>query len=154
MFEHLVVELKRPKDYLGEEEVTQTKKYAYKVATDERFNTQKVRWKFVLLGNDLDDYAKAEASQDNLPPGCVSKRGNVTVWVQRWADVLADARARYEFFREKLDLQASAANGMAVWKEKYDHLLQGRGARKKKDIEATAQRGSKKKSAGAGSGGD
>ena len=144
LFEHLVVELKRPRDFLGEEEITQTRKYAFAVANDERFNTSKVRWRFVLLGNDLNDYAKSEASQDHLPPGCVYKKGNVSVWVQRWSDVLADAKARYEFFREKLNVQASSAEGMASWKERFGHLFDGRGARKKKDQAATAKRSSLK----------
>jgi hypothetical protein len=136
-YEHLVVELKRPRDALGEGEITQTRRYAHKVATDERFNTSKVRWRFVLLGNDLDDYAQSEASQDGMPPGCIYKKGNVSIWVQRWSDVLEAAKSRYEFFREKLGIQASAAEGMVNWQERFRHLLADRGVRRQKDLEFT-----------------
>lgn len=143
-FEHLVVELKRPRDALGVDEVVQTEKYAYTVARNERFKTDKVRWRFVLIGNDFDDYTAQRANGDGLPKGCINSKGNVSVWVYRWADLLADARARYEFFREKLGVQASEEDGMQRLKTDYDHLMAGRGARKKRDLEISSQKAAKK----------
>ncbi|MCE9554582.1 MAG: ATP-binding protein [Planctomycetes bacterium] len=138
LFEHLVVELKRPRDFLGQDEVAQIEKYAFTVIEDERFMTDKVQWKFVLLGNDLDSYARQRASSDSHPEGCIYRKGNVSIWVRRWADVLADARARYEFFRDKLNIEASSDVGLKTLKTKYAHLLAGRGVRKKKDLEIMA----------------
>lgn len=139
-YEHLVVELKRPRDYLGQEEVGQIEKYAFTVIKDERFKTDKVQWRFVLLGNDLDAYATQRASGDNYPEGCIYRKDNVSIWVLRWADVLADARARYEFFRDKLNVEASSDEGLKLLKSKYEHILTGRGVRKKKDQEISEQR--------------
>jgi len=133
-FEHLVVELKRPRDALGQEETSQIKKYAFTVAKDERFNTAKCHWEFWLLGNDLDDFVVQETSSDNLPTGCLFDGNGVRIWVRRWADVLSDARARYEFFREQLTVEASHAKGLETLKARYPHLFQGRGARKSKDL--------------------
>jgi hypothetical protein len=151
MFEHLVVELKRPSGPLGQKEVGQIENYAFSVAGDERFKTDKVRWKFVLLGNDLHAYAIERATSDRYPPGCIHSKGNVSIWVLRWADVLADARIRYEFFRERLDVQASREKGMERFKTRYQHLFTGRGVRKKKDLEVVA---AKREEGNAGSTGE
>lgn len=110
-FEHLVIELKRPKNALGQEETAQIKKYAFTVAKDERFKTSKCAWEFVLLGNDLDEFVQQETSSPKLPEGCLFEGNGVRIWVRRWADVLNDARARYEFFRKQLRLEASRELG-------------------------------------------
>ena len=133
-FEHLVVELKRPRDALGQDETSQVKKYAFTVAKDERFNTTKCHWEFWLLGNDLDEFVVQETSSEKLPEGCLYEGSGVRIWVRRWADVLNDARARYEFFREQLEIEASHAKGLEAMRTRYPHLFQGKGARKAKDL--------------------
>jgi len=140
-FENLVVELKRPSINIGQKEIGQIEDYAITVAKDERFNTQKYIWTFVLVGNNLNDHATEKSNQDGLPKGCTykSKTGNVSVFVKCWADVLADAKSRYEFFRKKLELEASKEYGMEYLQKRYSHLLTGRGASKKKDLEIMAK---------------
>ena len=137
-FEHLVVELKRPRDALGQDETSQIKKYAFTVAKDERFNTTKCHWEFWLLGNDLDDFVAQETSSEKLPEGCLFEGNGVRIWVRRWADVLNDARARYEFFREQLECEASHTKGLDSLRTRYPHLFEGRGARKSKDLALSA----------------
>lgn len=137
-FEHLVVELKRPRDLLGQEETAQIRKYAFTVAKDERFNTPKCSWEFVLLGNDLDDFVVEETSSDKLPEGCLHDGKGVRIWVRRWADVLNDARARYEFFRGQLEIEASHSKGLDALKKRYPHLFDGQGARKAKDLQLSS----------------
>ena len=137
-FDHLIVELKRPSDRLGQEETGQIKKYAFTVAKDERFNTSKCSWQFVLLGNDLDDFVVQETSSAKLPEGCLFEGNGVRIWVHRWADVLNDARARYQFFRDQLKIEASHAKGLETLKARYPHLFEGRGARKRRDLELSA----------------
>lgn len=134
-FEHLVVELKRPSIRVGQKELTQIQSYAFKVANDGRFNTSKCNWEFVLLGNELDEFAESQGDTDVWPQGCVSDRNGVRIWVKRWADVLNDARARHEFFREQLKIEVSHTQGLASLKERHAHLFEGRGASKKKDLE-------------------
>ncbi len=70
-FDYLVVELKRPSKKIDEEVLMQIKKYAMAVANDERFRDIKIRWKFVAISNDLNEYAKKEARQRNRPRGVV-----------------------------------------------------------------------------------
>jgi len=134
-FEHLIVELKRPKDKLGQEETSQIRKYAFKVASDERFNTSKCKWEFWLLGNDIDDFVVQETSSERLPEGCLFDGNGIRIWVRRWADVLNNARSRYEFFREQLEIEASHVKGLDTLKTRYPHLFEGKGARKAKDLE-------------------
>lgn len=136
-FENLVIELKRPSINVGQKEIGQIEDYAITVAKDERFNTQKYIWTFVLLGNSLNDHAVEKTNQDGLPKGCTykSKSGNVSVYVKCWADVLADAKSRYEFFRGELELEASKEYGLEYLQKRYSHLFTERGASKKKDLE-------------------
>lgn len=133
-FENLVIELKRPSIVLGKDECTQIEDYAMTVSEDERFNTDKYKWSFILLGNSLHKYAEKRTNMDGLPKGCIYKEGNVEVYVKNWSDVIADAKSRYEFFREKLELEASKEYGMEYLQKNYSHLLTGRGASKKKDL--------------------
>lgn len=88
-----------------------------------------------MLANDLDAYAIRKTSSEKLAPGCVHSAGNVSIWVKRWCDVMESGKLRYEFFRTQLDMQASKEEGMKFMKSRYQHLLTGRGVRKKRDLE-------------------
>ncbi|MCC7389208.1 MAG: ATP-binding protein [Phycisphaerales bacterium] len=135
-FENLVIELKRPTIRIGSKEIVQIEEYAGLIISEDAFNKTDYAWTFVLIGNGLDRYAEARASQVHLPPGCISQSGNVAIWVRRWSDIFAEARMRYEFFRERLEVEASAARGLRYLNENYAHLLSGRGMTKKAEIEA------------------
>ena len=67
--EHLVVELKAPRVKIGSQELTQIKTYAYAVVTDERFNKLDVSWDFVVVSNDLDDFAEHRTEPDRPERG-------------------------------------------------------------------------------------
>lgn len=140
-FEHLVIELKRPTTRLSVSEITQVEQYAFSVRKDERFNTAQVRWKFVLIGNDFSDFGEDRARDSSRPYGCLRKEPTLEIWMLRWADVLNDARARYEFFRERLNVEASAERGLQYLNENYGHLLEGRGMTKKKEAAHGRDRG-------------
>lgn len=132
--EHLVLELKRPSERLGQKAISQIKNYAYTVSADSRFSKTEVSWRFVLLGNELDDYARQDISSDHLPYGCIHRKGNLSIWVQEWGSVLHEAEQRHEFFREKLNVEASRDEGLAYLKHHYQDLISGRGLTKKQDI--------------------
>ena len=138
-FENLVIELKRPSIPLGKDECTQIEDYAMTVAEDDRFDTTKYRWTFQLLGNRLNKYASKRASTVGLPKDCIYREGNVEVYVKCWSDVLADAKLRYDFFRQKLEFEASKEYGMEYLQKHYSHLLTGRGSSKKKDLKIMAK---------------
>lgn len=107
-YDYLIVELKRPSKKIDDEVITQIKKYAVAVAEDERFRDVPTRWTFLAVSNDMDAFAKSEASQRNRPKGMVLDNGdlNITVWAKTWSEVINDARARLRFVNEQLAYQA------------------------------------------------
>jgi hypothetical protein len=116
---HLIVELKRPSVRIGQSEVSQIQNYAITVASDERFNNPDVEWEFWLLGNDLDAFADALASQDQLPRGVILQKDNYCVRVMRWSELLEENRQRLHFFRERLEYEAPADADLEATLAKY-----------------------------------
>lgn len=135
-FENLVIELKRPSVTIGSKEVVQLEEYAQLVMDEDLFNKTHYEWRFMLIGNRLDSYAEGRASEKNRPLGCIQQGDNHTVWVRRWSEVFAEAKMRYEFFRDRLELEASSARGLKYLNDNYPHLLSGKGMTKKKEIAA------------------
>ena len=124
-FEHLVIELKRPSCVLGEKEITQIKRYAFAVAADQRFDKSRTTWTFMLLGNDLDDYANNECNVANGDFGDIyrSADGAVSVHVRKWATVISDAKWRHQFYRDKLEVQVTNADGIRYLQSRHPEFL-------------------------------
>jgi hypothetical protein len=118
-YEHLVIELKRPKKSLGQAELGQIENYALTVAADERFDKANTKWTFVLLGDDLTTFAKEKCEQDNRPFGLILQKPNVEVWVKKWATILQECKWRHEFYREKLELEVQASDATAYLEKKH-----------------------------------
>lgn len=121
-FEHLVVELKAPRVPLGKKEISQIEEYAYAIECDDRFDTNTTRWTFLLIGNGLDDFARSKCQSSDRKPGHL-KAGRVEIWVRPWADLLADTKWRYEFFRKRLEYEASGEDAMGYLREKYSQYF-------------------------------
>ena len=137
-YDYLIVELKRPTKKIDDEVITQIKKYARAVATDERFRDVPARWKFVAVSNELDEFAEGEANQRGLPRGRVSDdaNANITVWVKTWSEVINDARARLHFVNKQLAYQADSDSAKAYLKkthEKFIPTTDGAGEEEKAD---------------------
>ncbi|MHB8743629.1 MAG: ATP-binding protein [Sulfuricaulis sp.] len=124
-YDYLIVELKRPSKKVDADVLTQIKKYAIAVAKDERFRDIKTRWKFVAISNDLDDYAKSEASQRGRQRGLVHDDGdlNITVWARPWADVINDARARLHFVNKQLAYEADQDSAKVYLKKAHAKFI-------------------------------
>lgn len=124
-FEYLVVELKRPSKKLNSDVITQIKKYARAVASDERFNGVPARWTFIAIANEFDDYAKGEAKQRDWPRGKVADDAelNITVWIKEWAEVINDARARLRFINSQLAYEADRASARNYLKKTHAKFI-------------------------------
>jgi hypothetical protein len=124
--DHLIVELKRPSITVGSKEIVQTEQYAHAVVDDERFRRVNTRWTFWLVCNDMDSYAKTRASHANAPIGLIyeSLDPKVTIWVKTWGQLIADNRARLQFYQESLDYKVSKAQGLGHLKAKYQKILE------------------------------
>lgn len=120
--EHLVIELKAPTVKIGSDELTQIKKYAFTVSKDERFRTLgKVKWYFWILSNDLDDFGKMEADEDSK----VYSQNNIVIYAKTWGQIIAENKARLQFFQEKLEYQADQGKALKDFQKKYSEFLKG-----------------------------
>lgn len=120
---HLVVELKRPSVKVGIDELSQIRKYAFKVATDERFDRRGTRWDFIVVSNELDALAEEEASSSDRPPGVIHRGDNYEISARTWAEIIRLCRHRLKFAQEALGYMASAETGLEYVRLRYgDHL--------------------------------
>ena len=124
-YDYLIVELKRPSKKIDDEVLTQIKKYARAVATDERFHGIKARWTFVAISNELDAFAKGEANQRDQPRGRVSNDAdlNITVWVKTWSEVIEDAKTRLRFVNKQLAYEADHDSAKTYLKKTHAKFI-------------------------------
>ena len=124
-FEHLVVELKRPACKLGEAELSQIEKYGITVAKDERFHGANVAWKFLLVGNELNEFATEKCDIQNREFGhtYASRNGLINIHVTTWATIINEAKWRYQFLQKELKLRLTADESLAYLHEKYSDLF-------------------------------
>lgn len=122
--ENLVIELKKPSKDAGFEEKTQIESYASKVVNDKRFPKNKTKWKFVLITKDVKPELQPHLKQANRSYGHVSQLENCDVFILTWGDILAEAKTRHEFIREKLNINLKEnETGLTYIKEKYKEYL-------------------------------
>lgn len=123
--EFLVVELKRPSVKVDADALTQIKRYAHAITTDERFDRNRTRWEFVVLSNELDDFAEKERTQPSRPQGIVQEGGSPSyrIWARTWAEVINDARARLSVYQENLELEVTRESGIRYLRETYAKYL-------------------------------
>lgn len=120
--EHLVVELKAPKVKIGKKEITQVEEYAISVAKDPRFRTANgVKWNFWALSDDIDDYGEFRMKQG----GIVEQKGNITIGIKTWTQIIQENKARLQFFQEKLEHQADEGTALKFLQERYEQFLTG-----------------------------
>lgn len=120
-FEHLVVELKRPDYKLGQKEIGQIENYAFSVAEDPRFDKEQTKWTFILIGNELAPFAEQKCRQLGKEFGHIhtSDDGAVNIYVKKWSAVIAEATWRYQFFKRKLELEVTTADGLRYLRDKH-----------------------------------
>lgn len=124
-FEHLVIELKRPDCKLGQKELGQIENYAFSVADDERFDRSRTKWTFILIGNDLAPFADRKCREHGRSFGHIhaSDDGSVNIFVKKWSTVIAEAKWRYQFFKDRLELEVTTADGLEYLRQKHRERL-------------------------------
>jgi hypothetical protein len=123
--EYLVVELKRPKQKINSEVLTQIKSYAFAVAKDSRFHQKRTKWTFMVISNEIDEFTQLETRQKDRAEGVVfqSADPSITVWVKTWSEILNDARARLNFFSQQLDYQADSDSELEYLKRAHSKYI-------------------------------
>lgn len=127
---HLVVELKAPREKIGSDECSQIEKYGLTISDDERFRGIKSEWNFWVISDDLDDITKKKVRQKDRPEGVLyqsdrTDNPNVTIWVKTWSQIIYENKARLKFIQEQLEYQADKGESLKGLKEKYASLLEG-----------------------------
>jgi hypothetical protein len=123
--DYLVVELKRPSQSINSKILSQVESYAIAVAQDPRFLKEKTRWRFIVVSNSMDDYAKRKATQRNRHSGLTYDDGdlNIEVWAYEWTEILAKARARLEYINKALRYEASRETSRAYLEEVHAKFI-------------------------------
>jgi hypothetical protein len=123
--EHLIVELKRPKQLIDSGVFDQIESYAMAVAADERFRDTKTRWIFWAVSDDIASNIRVRARQPNRPEGLVLDvpELRLSVWVKSWGQVLESCRGRLEFFRKNLEYEADDESAIALLKRLHAKYL-------------------------------
>jgi len=126
-FEHLVVELKRPDCKLGQKELGQIENYAFSVTDDERFDKGRTKWTFILVGNELAPFADRKCREHGRQYGHIhaSDDGAVNIYVKKWSTIIAEAKWRYKFFKDKLELEVGTADGLRYLRQRHRDRLPG-----------------------------
>ena len=125
--EHMIVELKAPKVKIGSDEVTQAKKYAIAVTSDERFSTvDGVRWHFWLVSNAYDEFARQEIENGPDRERRLIARGpRHVVGIKTWGELIEENRARLQFFQEHLQHSADEGTAIRYLQERHSQFLEG-----------------------------
>lgn len=121
--EHLVVELKRPTKKIDLSVINQVKSYAYAVSNDGRFDKQNTKWFFVAVSNEIDPLVQDEISQDDRPYGLLYSKGNVSIWIYTWGELIGQARSRLMFFSNLLDIDINRDSATNYLKETYAKFI-------------------------------
>ena len=101
---NLVIELKKPTVDAGIPELGQIKQYAARVSKDRRFPKEKTKWKFLLVTRDIKPDIEIDLEQNDREYGHVLANELVDVHVLTWGHIINEARTRYEFIKEKLNI--------------------------------------------------
>lgn len=105
----IVVELKRPSVTLSSKELGQIKKYYGVIKSDSRFQSDKIEWDFILVGNEYNDEIEGEInnSRHHGIYNCVYKVKNCTIIVKTWSDILTELKMNMHYLEEKLKVNYS-----------------------------------------------
>ena len=123
-YENLIIELKKPNINAGMKELTQIQLYAQKVSDDERFPKINSKWKFILLVNGIKKEIEPQMKQNNRTYGHITETDNFNIYVLTWGYIIAEAKARYEYLKEKLNISyTDNSDAINYLKEKYKQYL-------------------------------
>lgn len=111
---NIVVELKHPALKLGEQELTQVKKYMNVIMNEPQFNGNNMSWEFYLVGADFNSKGEIEAALDNAKPhgerSLAFKAGQYKIYVKKWSELINDFEMKHKFLNDKLQLERKALN--------------------------------------------
>ena len=102
--EQIIVELKRPAVVIGTTQLRQIQDYRDIILKESSFNSQVRRWKFIVVGKEVDESVKSEYKSfaDKNRPMLVHYRENFEIYAMTWDDVFVTFEHREKYILEKL----------------------------------------------------
>lgn len=121
---NLIIELKKPSVNAGVEELVQIQLYANKIMKDRRFPKEKTHWKFILITKDIKSEIEDQMEQANRKYGHVTQGANHDVFVLTWGHIFNEARTRYEFIKDRLNINLmDDKDNLKYLHDKYSEYL-------------------------------
>ena len=114
--EQIIVELKRPNVVIGTTQLRQIQDYRDIILKEPNFNSQMRRWKFIVVGKDVDESVKSEYKTfaDKNRPMLVHYRDNFEIYAMTWDDVFLTFEHRENFILEKLNFDKQVIHDEVV----------------------------------------
>lgn len=112
--ENIIVELKRPSVIIGKEQFSQIEDYMGIIINDARFNSQLRKWKFYLIGKEVDSYIKSLYKNQIVrnKKFLIQEIDNYEIYALTWDDVFKIFEIRHSNFIDRLEF-----NKMSVVEE-------------------------------------
>lgn len=108
--ENIIIELKRPSVIIGKEQFSQIEDYMGIIINDARFNSQLRKWKFYLIGKEVDSYIKGLYKNQVVrnKKFLVQEIDNYEIYALTWDDIFKIFEIRHNNFINKLEYNKSS----------------------------------------------
>jgi hypothetical protein len=71
----------------------------------------------------MTDGVREQTEQEGRPAGILHQKGNITIWVKTWGEIIEECKARLHFFEEKLQYQAGKEAGLEYLQRAYAQYI-------------------------------
>lgn len=119
--DRLIVELKRPSVKLGDEQLTQVKKYAR--ALSEHPAVGPSHWTFWLVGADTAAGMDSELQQKGREWGHIIAADKYDIWITTWGVLIDHAERSLKFYRDQLNYDVSQEEALKRVRQRHQELL-------------------------------
>jgi len=122
IYEHLVVELKRPTVNIGPIEKSQIEQYASTIWNGKGFDKNKTTWTFIVISTEIKDEVTALINKED---GSITTAdpNRLRIYVRTWDSIIQAAKGRMEYLRDKLELQSSRQDGFKYMTDKFPQII-------------------------------
>jgi hypothetical protein len=107
--ENIIVELKRPSVVIGSEQFQQVERYLRFIIEEERFNSLRRNWKFILVGKKVDDYIidLYENQKNKGQKYLVQSIRNYEIYAMTWDDLFMLFKIKHKHLIDKLEFKSA-----------------------------------------------
>ncbi|WP_434793970.1 hypothetical protein TPDSL_05200 [Terrisporobacter petrolearius] len=107
--ENIIVELKEPNVVLNKKVYRQVEDYMDLIMTENKFNSNLRKWKFILVSTSVDDFIKGlyNSCQDKGRAFLVRRADKYEIYAMTWDDVFKSFEIRHRYLLDKLSIDKS-----------------------------------------------